>query len=53
MLFGLQKGLEGQYQGRMFPLPFDSWAAGQNRSVRRIKDRKQLFLGWDLLEIPE
>jgi hypothetical protein len=53
MLFRLQKGLEGEYQGRMFPLPFDSWAAGQNRSVRRIKDRKQLFLGWDLSEIPE
>jgi hypothetical protein len=53
MLFGLQKGLEGQTEERMFPLPFDSWAAGQNRSVRRIKDRKQLFLGQNFLEILE
>src|ERR1700689_3246546 len=28
----------------MFRPPFDPWAAGKNRAVRRIKDRKQLFL---------
>ena len=27
----------------MLIVPFDSWAAGKNRMVRRIKDRKQLF----------
>ncbi len=31
----------------MFRPPFDSWAAGKNRAVRRIKDRKQLFLPQD------
>jgi hypothetical protein len=29
----------------MFRPPFDSWAAGKNRTVRRIKARKQQFLG--------
>jgi hypothetical protein len=31
----------------MFRPPFDSWAAGKNRAVRRIKARKQQFLGQD------
>jgi hypothetical protein len=34
----------------MFRPPFDSWAAGKNRVVRRIKDRKQLFLGRTFFE---
>ena len=31
-------------------LPFDSWAAGESQMVRRIKDRKQLFLGRTFFE---
>jgi hypothetical protein len=41
--FRLQKELEAVSLKRMLLLPFDSWAAGKNRMVRRIKDRKQLF----------
>lgn len=34
----------------MFRPPFDSWAAGKNRAVRRIKDHKQLFPRQSLFE---
>jgi hypothetical protein len=51
MHFGPQKGLEELGYSRMFRPPFDSWAAGQNRVVRGIKDRKQLFLGQSFFRI--
>jgi hypothetical protein len=51
MLFGLQKGLEGASQGRMFPLPFDSWAAGKLLSGEMNQGRKQPFLGQDFFRI--
>jgi hypothetical protein len=38
-----KKGLEEPQITSMFRPPFDSWAAGESRAVRRIKDRKQLF----------
>jgi hypothetical protein len=45
--FWLKISLEELPDSRMFRPPFDSWAAGKNRAVRRIKARKQQFLGQD------
>ena len=44
MAFRLKKGLEEARLSPMFRPPFDSWAAGKNRAVRRIKARKQQTL---------
>ncbi len=46
--FWVKKSLEEARLSPMFRPPFDSWAAGKNRAVRGIKDRKQLVLGQDL-----